>query len=641
MNTKVTAANGEPAGIFMNSPIAGLTYQTTLNNRVVTAETTEKGEIFSDPDTDISFSIGSLVLGTASAKPVVTPVDLVPDAADANDCRVANMLALMLSLDEDGVLNNGIRITPAIADVVSSHAAAINFDQAPADFASDDKVSALMDALNTAGVFCGADPRPRTLMAAGKAVEYFNRAMSARVITQTVYGDVRGYAANDSTWQWLGVPYASPPLGALRWKPPVEPNPWQRVRDAVAWSDQAAQDPRLERFGEGGMSEDCLYLNITAPKNAENLPVMVWFHGGFVTILTSNTKSFNNPASLTTKDVVLVTVNQRLGAFGYVAHPLLTEESDYNGSGNYGQLDLIAALKWVKKNISQFGGDPENVTLFGESGGGRKIMSLMASPLAKGLFHKAISESGSLIPDTRSLADAEAIGKTLSKNLNAETLAELREKPWTEVVAASSKLIPYFNVDGHYLPHTERVSYETRQHNDVPFMLVTNTHDEPSPIVTAKNVFPWMADHTTQKYYACVFDKVPSGWESRGILAYHCAELAYVFNYPFSVIEHFLFNTVIDPATGKSMKIDDLNGNGKSGSEGDVADIVLSAGWSDEDAAVADLTMTVWSNFARTGNPSTDGFAWPAYNRENDTYVELGKALTVKTGLANAFPLAK
>ena len=632
---------GDPSGIFMNSPVAGLTYQTTFQNQAVALQTTDAGGFYCDKGAKITFAIGTLVLGSTEGKPVVTPLDLVPGAAGARDPRVANMLSLILTLDEDGDLNNGIQISKVISDIVSTHADRIDFGQEIAVFASDDNVKSLMDALNKAHVFKGADPRPRRLQPAGKALEYFARSISERKIIETKYGAVKGYAANETTWQWLGVPYARPPMGGLRWKPPVAPNVWQGVRDAIAWSDQAAQDPRLERFGEGGMSEDCLYLNITAPKDAKNLPVMVWFHGGFVTILTSNTKSFNNPEALTTKDVVLVTVNHRLGPFGYVAHPLFSGESEYNGSGNYGQMDLVAALKWVRDNIAGFGGDPGNVTLFGESGGGRKILSLMASPLAKGLFHKAISESGSLIPDTRSLADAEAIGTKLSKNLGAETLDELRSKDWMEIVAATPAMAPYMNVDGYYLPDTERVSYETHQHNDVPFMIVVNTNDEPYPIATVRDVFPWMGDHTSRNYYACVFSKVPAGWEAQGILAYHCDELTYVFNDPNSVIEHYLLNTVIDPATGKSLVIGDLNGNGRSGSEGDIGDIIASAGWNDEDAAVADTTMTIWTNFARTGDPSIDNFTWPAYTRENDTYVELGKTLAVKTGLSDAFPLAK
>ena len=151
-------------------------------------------------------------------------------------------------------------------------------------------------------------------------------------MVSTTGGDLRGFAADEATWQFLGVPYAKPPLGDLRWRAPELPEPWQGVRDAVAWSDQAAQNPGLERFGEGGMSEDSLYLNVTAPKDAEQLPVMVWFHGGGFTSLTSNTLPFNNPKAVASKGVVLVAVNQRLGPFGYIAHPELSAESGYNGS---------------------------------------------------------------------------------------------------------------------------------------------------------------------------------------------------------------------------------------------------------------------------------------------------------------------
>jgi para-nitrobenzyl esterase len=305
-------------------------------------------------------------------------------------------------------------------------------------------------------------------------------------------------------------------------------------------------------------------------------------------------------------------------------------------------MDLIAALQWVQKNIKAFGGDPKNVTIFGESGGGRKVLSLMASPLAKGLFHKAISESGSLVPDTRSLARAESLGETVMANLGVTTLEEMRSKSWMDVVAATSVLtgndIPYTNVDGYYLPTTERESFETRTHNDVPFMIVVNSQDEPSPIETLKNVFPWMSDYTSQDYFAGIFTKAPGGWASKGVGAYHTAELLYVFNYPQGVISHYLLRVVIDPTTGESLAIGDLNGNGISGSSGDAADIFVSAGWDATDSATADTTMGMWTNFAKTGNPSTDTFTWPVYTRANDTYVDMGEEPVVKTGLSTVFP---
>src|SRR5690606_31638547 len=191
-----------------------------------------------------------------------------------------------------------------------------------------------------------------------------------------------------------------------------------------------------------------------------------WFHGGGFTALTSNTHPFNNPKALASKGIVQVSVNHRLGPFGYIAHPDLSAESGYGGSGNYGQMDLVAALKWVQANIEAFGGNPGNVTIFGESGGGRKVLSLISSPQAAGLFHRAISQSGTLHPDTLHLASAEATGVQIQQNLNAASLAEMRERTWMEVVAAAATLVPYTNIDNHYLPYAEREAFESASQND-------------------------------------------------------------------------------------------------------------------------------------------------------------------------------
>lgn len=627
------------SGVFLDSPVAGLTYQTTFQNRTLTAQTTEDGVFNYDDNERVTFSIGSLVLGSAVGKSVITPLDLVPGAAGASDQRVVNMCVLLQTLDQDGNLNNGIQITPAIADLVSA-AGAINFDQTTKAFAADAGVVALLAALNAANVFTDPDPRPRTLRSATAALEHFTRATGERKIIMTQNGAVKGYAANETTWQFLGIPYAKPPLGDLRWRPPQPAQDWKGVRDAIAWSDQAAQGQAYQKFGEGGMSEDCLYLNVTAPKNAHKLPVMVWFHGGGYQILTSNTKGYNTPDSLTTKGVVLVTVNHRLNVFGYLAHPELSAESGYGGSGNYGNMDLIAALQWVQKNIKAFGGDPKNVTIFGQSGGGRKVLSLRSTPLAKGLFHKAICQSGSLRPDTRSLAAAEAMGLALQAKLGVSSLAEMRAKTWMEVVAAypSSVPDPYPNVDNWYFPDTERNIIESGKQNDTPFLVLVTLADQPEPISSFKNYFSWMADNTQNNVYATIFTKVPSGWTARGVLPYHSVELSYVFNTPGSAVVHYLLSLVKDPATGTNLAIGDLNGNGVTGSAGDQEDILTSIGWDAADTATAETTMTMWTNFAKTGNPSKADFAWPAYTSSNDTYVDLGASPVVKTGLSTVFP---
>ena len=199
---------GHPTGIFMNCPVAGLTFQTTFQKQAMSLQTTVDGGFYCDPDEKITFSIGSLILGSAVGKSVITPLDLVPGASTARDRRVANMLALLHTLDEDGNLNNGIQISSAICDIVSTHADSIHFDQETKAFTSDKNVKALLDALNAARVFKDTDPRPRKLSGPKSAVEHFTRSVSERKIATTQAGDVKGYAANETTWQWLGIPYA-------------------------------------------------------------------------------------------------------------------------------------------------------------------------------------------------------------------------------------------------------------------------------------------------------------------------------------------------------------------------------------------------------------------------------------------------
>ena len=601
--------------------MSGLHYQ---SGDAATRTTDERGRFLYTGNQKVLFSIGDLSLGEAPGAENVTVLGISGGAASTNEPDVTNKLILLQTLDADGDLNNGIQLTEQIQDAVSANAGDLDFEQPTADFTA--ALQNVVTSLESAGAFPDTDPRARALTTAGDALEQFERASSPRRVVDTADGKLSGFEADDHTWQFLGIPYAQPPLGDLRWRAPQPVAPWDEVRDATAWSDQAAQNAALERFGEGGMSEDSLYLNVTAPKDADGLPVMVWFHGGGFTALTSNTKPFNNPEAVASKGVVQVSVNHRLGPFGYIAHPGLSAESGYNGSGNYGQMDLIAALEWVQ----------ENVTIFGESGGGRKVLSLMASPEASGLFHRAISQSGTLIPDTRSLANAEAIGSELQTNLGAASVTEMREKSWQDVVAAATTLVPYTNVDNHYLPYTERVAFESGNQNDVPFMFSINANDTPDPTNTAINVFPWMAPLCSANHYATYFTHQPAGWKAQGVEAYHAAELAYVFNMPESVITHHLLGLVIDPATGDSLEIGDLNGNGVTGSQGDPVDIFASAGFDATDQQVIDRMLTIWTNFAQTGDPSIDGeIDYPLYDAATESYVEISADAEIKAGLGD------
>jgi para-nitrobenzyl esterase len=452
-------------GVFIDGPVSGLRYETESQ-----AGTTDaNGSFLYMANETVTFSLGDLELGSATGAQTMTPLSLVPDADDATDQRVTNMLILLQVLDQDGDLNNGIQITEEIAAIVSANAADINFDQGSSESEFPASLSDLLAALNTAGVFTDTHRGDRRFLdyadptkIASMARAHFTHSTGNRNEVETEYGILRGFEVNTDYWQYLGIRYGR----AERWQAPEDPESWSGVRDATAYGDQSPQYDTYAAVSEGNVSEDCLVLNVTAPKEAADLPVMVWFHGGAFGILSGNTASYNNPDSLPAKGVVLVTANHRLGAFGYMAHPDLTAESGYGGSGNYGQMDLIKALEWVQANIAAFGGDPGNVTIFGQSGGGGKAISLMASPLAVGLFHKVICQSGMAISSNEvlnhiSLEDAEAKGTDLATRLGGGeelTLAQMRALPASAIVlrdlidfesAAWLQYVP--NVDGHYL----------------------------------------------------------------------------------------------------------------------------------------------------------------------------------------------
>jgi para-nitrobenzyl esterase len=636
-------------GVFLDSPVAGLSYSTTVKGQTVIAQTNEDGTFLYNKGQTLTFSIGTLTLGTTSGKSVVTPLDLVPDATGVSDQRVVNMCVLLQTLDQDGDLNNGIQITKAIADIVSA-AGVINFNQTTKAFAADPAVKGLLAALNAASpaVFTDKDPRPRTLRGAQAAQEHFVRSTSERVVVMTKSGALKGYAANADAWQFLGIPYAKPPLGNLRWKPPQPPEPWKGVRDAIAWSDQAAQNPVYQSIGEGGMSEDCLYLNVTAPKHAHKLPVMVWFHGGAFTILTSNSKQYNNPAGLTEKGVVLVTVNHRLGPFGYLAHPLLAAESTYGGSGNYGQMDLVMALEWVQKNIKAFGGDPRNVTIFGQSGGGGKVNSLMNSPMAKGLFHKAICQSGMAPADPTAtnesaIAAMEAVGISMFNRLGVTSLEQARALPWTTIVqsdiaAGIPREIYRPTIDYYYMSKTYYQTLLDGLPGDVPFIVGVTDGDYPSLKAAMPAFMVQRTPYYKSKQYAYKFSRVPDGWAAMGLQSGHGGEIPYLFNFPMGLVSNYTLGLVLTPA-GTKPPIGDLNGNGISGTAGDTEDIYTSMNYGPVDDAFSDLMMTLWTNFAKTGDPSTKDLIWTPYTSASDAYLSIGPAITeVKTGLVTAFP---
>ena len=636
------AGDDTRTGTFVDAPVAGLDYS---GEQTPASTTNASGEFRYQPGEIIRFAIGDLELGAAPGAETVTPLSVTEGAADADDPGVTNRLILLQSLDADGDLNNGIQISDAIRTRVSAEAGMIDFAQAPDDFRA--ALAPVLSALEDDGAFSDLDPRPRQARDAADARQHFQRGQSPGITVTTTGGELQGFEASDSAWQFLGVPYARPPVGELRWRPPQPAEPWEGVRLATSWADQSAQNPTLESVNEGGMSEDSLYLNITTPKEAEALPVMVWFHGGSFSILSGNSRQYNNPDSLPTRDVVLVTVNHRLGPFGYIGHPLLTQESGYGGSGNYGQMDLVMALQWIRDNIEAFGGDPDNVTIFGQSGGGGKVYSLMNSPQATGLFHKAIVQSGfAPMDETRtgedSLAQAEAIGTALFERIGASTLAEARALSWTEITQADlANSIPRQtyrpNVDNYYQTKTYYQNVQEGMPSDVPLMAGATNGDYDS----LRAALPVWLDQRSADYeseqFIYVFSRVPDGWDALGLRSCHGCELPYLFNYPAGMVQNYLLGLVLTPE-GQQPPIGDLNGNGVTGTEGDTADIFGSMQYGADDMAISELTMTFWTNFARTGDPGTTSLAWPAYTPFNDTFMLIGPGgtATVETGLEAA-----
>ncbi len=310
------------------------------------------------------------------------------------------------------------------------------------------------------------------------------RTEEARV-ARFASGDARG-VRRDGLCVYRGLPFAEPPVGPLRWRPPIAARRWDGVRDAVAPGPACAQPQR--RGGSiyaselAATSEDCLYLDIWAPEDARDLPVVVWIHGGSF-IWGAGSEALYDGAALAQRGVVVVAINYRLGVLGYLAHPQLSAESPYGVSGNYGLLDQIAALQWVQRNIEAVGGDPDNVTIAGESAGALSVLYLMASPAARGLFAKAIAQSAYMISmpalnETRHGHEpAEIAGERLCASLGAEDIDALRAMDAHELSSAALRagFAPLGTVDGHVLPDQLVNIFERGDSAKVPLLAGFNS----------------------------------------------------------------------------------------------------------------------------------------------------------------------
>ena len=280
-----------------------------------------------------------------------------------------------------------------------------------------------------------------------------------------------------------GIPFAAPPVGDLRWKAPQPVEKWQGVRQAKEYGPNPMQENIFGdmNFGTKKMSEDCLYLNVWTPAKTmdEHLPVLIYFNGGGLMCGSGSEPRYAGDA-MARKGIISVTANYREGIFGFFAHPQLSKETSYKGSGNYGFLDQVAAIKWIKDNIAAFGGDPNRITIVGESAGSMSVSSLMASPLCKGLFAQAMGSSGSVIGTKKvaTLKEAETQGLEMTKKIGCKNIKELRSLSAEELMKkAGVKSVPVYNVDGYFWTRQPYDVFANGEQTKVPLLIGGNNQE--------------------------------------------------------------------------------------------------------------------------------------------------------------------
>ncbi|MBU4054129.1 MAG: carboxylesterase family protein [Proteobacteria bacterium] len=445
---------------------------------------------------------------------------------------------------------------------------------------------------------------------------------------------------NNSISVYKGIPYAAPPVGNLRWCPPEPAIPWEGIRSASEYGPAAMQNP--SNFGgvkdNDWRSEDCLYLNIWTPaaSSEENLPVMVWIHGGGFTMGAGSSPDYIG-TPLAEKGVVLVTINYRINFFGAFCHPWLTREAKNHASGNYCLMDQIAALQWVQRNIRLFGGNPDRVTVFGESAGSRSVALLTASPLAKGLFHGGVCQSGALRDVSQPLEEREKEGLKTAQILGAKSLDDLRAASY-ESLLSTGALNANPMVDGWVIPEDPRTIYSQGRQHDIPLIIGTNKDEmtllqmtipkekrtmdgfkqmiwkrygENAPaiyamykpeteegvaeamnryatdcemILPARRQARWM-EKMTANSYLYHFTRIPPTKAGEFLGSHHGGEIPYIFGR-------------IGPKWGNVSGIDNK---------------------------LSHAFMIYWTHFAKFGDPNGGELPqWPVYTEENDIHMNFG-----------------
>jgi para-nitrobenzyl esterase len=466
------------------------------------------------------------------------------------------------------------------------------------------------------------------------------RAQSLRPV-RTAGGLVEGTAAPSGVRMFKGIPLAAPPVGALRWQEPQPAAAWTGTLGATRFGPRCMQLPIFSDmvFRSNGMSEDCLYLNVWTPARTarQRLSVLVYFYGGGFVGGDGSELRYDGE-SLARRGIVVVTVNYRLGLFGFLAHPELTAESSHHASGNYGLLDQVAALRWVRANIAAFGGNPDRVTIGGESAGSASVSAQMASPLARGLIAGAIGESGAMIGRTLagvSLAEAERDGVAFARHVGAASLAALRALPADSLLRATDGpggRLTHLTVDGYFLPRAPAEIFAAGEQAHVPLLVGWNSEEaswrellraqEPSPQNYEAALRVRLLEHAGEALRLLPGATTEQVMESGTLLAgaqfiaygtWKWAELQsrtgrrpvyrYYYTHPRPAAKDPVANPPHQGAV-HSGEIEYLLGN--------LATNVV-YNWTPEDFALSDTMGAYVANFVKTGNPNGAGLPhWPA-----------------------------
>jgi para-nitrobenzyl esterase len=466
---------------------------------------------------------------------------------------------------------------------------------------------------------------------------------------KTINGMLQGTEVSGITI-FKGVPYAEPPVGNLRWREPQPVKNWEGTKNANHFSAKAMQLPIYSdmMFRTDSMSEDCLYLNIWTPSKTgkESMPVLVYFYGGGFSAGDGSELRYDGE-SMARKGIVAVTVNYRLGVFGFLAHPDLTKESAHHASGNYGLMDQAEALRWVHKNIEAFGGDPDNVTIAGESAGSISVSAQVISPLPRNLFAGAIAESGSVLGMTpiATLKEAEQIGSQFGDSLHASSIQQLRSISAEQILQAAAR--PghgrfWVDVDGYFFPESPIALYKTGRVAKVPLLVGWNSAEASwqwifageSPTVDAyikvvKKLYPKNADDILKLYVVkndSDVQRVATDLASDGFIAFstwywaelHAKTNSPVYRYFFTKARPGLRSEINKTSTGTlTPKPGTFEGATHS------AEIEYALGnlslnrvydWQPGDFMVSDVMQHYFSNFIKTKNPNGAGLPyWPLY----------------------------